>query len=86
MAALQLVSVHLRVRGQGVVLNSSPELSALAQERLPLAVDAALALGCCAGVGAAARERPLTEGFDCTELEVRRAANLTQHHFVLHHA
>jgi hypothetical protein len=42
------------------------------QERLPLALDAALALGCCAAVGADARARPLTEGFDRAELEARR--------------
>jgi len=41
------------------------------QERLPLALDAALALGCCAAVGADARARPLAEGFNRAELEVR---------------
>ena len=59
---------------RGAVVALAATLTGLVQERLPLAVDAALALGCCAGVGAAARGRPLTEGFDCAELEVSSTA------------
>ncbi|KAK9830879.1 hypothetical protein WJX81_001263 [Elliptochloris bilobata] len=50
---------------------AAPHVRDVFEERLPLAVDAALAMGCCAAVGVGARTRPLAEGFDRAELEMR---------------
>ncbi|KAK9824549.1 hypothetical protein WJX72_011249 [[Myrmecia] bisecta] len=41
------------------------------EERLPLALHAALQLGCVAVVNPAARSRPLSEGFDLSDLQMK---------------
>lgn len=40
------------------------------EERMPLQLDAALAVGCVAAVAPEARLRPLSEGFALTDLQV----------------
>ncbi len=49
---------------------SQPHVRDVWEERMPLALDAALALGCVAAVAPAVRSRPLSDGFDLTDLQV----------------
>ncbi|CAL8464190.1 g3725 [Coccomyxa elongata] len=48
---------------------SQPHVRDVWEERMPLALDAALAVGCVAAVAPAVRSRPLSEGFDLTDLQ-----------------
>jgi hypothetical protein len=50
---------------------SQPHVRDVWEERLPLALDAALSIGCVAFVAPAVRSRPLSDGFDVTDLQVR---------------
>ncbi len=49
---------------------SQPHVRDVWEERLPLALDAALSVGCVASVAPAVRSRPLSDGFDLTDLQV----------------
>ncbi len=50
---------------------AQPHVRDVWEERMPLALEAALQLGCVARLGPGARARPLAEGFDITDLQAR---------------
>jgi hypothetical protein len=50
---------------------ATPEVRGVYEERLPLAFDASLALGCVAALVPSARSKPLSEGFDWTDFQAR---------------
>ena len=49
---------------------SQPHVRDVWEERMPLALEAALSAGCVASVAPAVRGRPLSEGYDLIELQV----------------
>ena len=49
---------------------SQPHVRDVWEERMPLALEAALSVGCVATVAPAVRSRPLSEGYDLIELQV----------------
>ena len=49
---------------------AQPHVRDVWEERMPLALEAALAVGCVASVAPAVRSRPLSEGYELTELQV----------------
>ena len=49
---------------------SQPHVRDVWEERMPLALEAALSAGCVASVAQAVRDRPLSEGYDLVELQV----------------
>ena len=49
---------------------SQPHVRDVWEERMPLALEAALSAGCVASVAPAVRDRPLSEGYDLVELQV----------------
>ena len=55
---------------------SQPHVRDVWEERMPLALDAALAVGCVAAVAPAVRSRPLSDGFDITDLQVETFSGL----------
>lgn len=57
---------------------SQPHVRDVWEERLPLELDAALSLGACAAVAPAARSRPLSNGFDVADLQVRARQSLVR--------
>ena len=48
---------------------SQPHVRDVWEERMPLALEAALSAGCVASVAPAVRGRPLSEGYDLLELQ-----------------
>ena len=55
---------------------SQPHVRDVWEERMPLALEAALSVGCVASVAPAVRSRPLSEGYELVELQV--CYNFTQ--------
>lgn len=51
---------------------SQPHVRDVWEERMPLALEAALSAGCVASVAPAVRGRPMSEGYDLAELQVYR--------------
>ena len=49
---------------------SQPHVRDVWEERMPLALEAALSVGCVASVAPAVRSRPLSEGYELVELQV----------------
>ena len=49
---------------------SQPHVRDVWEERMPLALEAALSAGCVASVAPAVRSRPMSEGYDLIELQV----------------
>lgn len=62
---------------------AQPHVRDVWEERLPLALEAALSLGCVAAVSPAARSRPLAEGFDLVDLQVCGLPLLAQSGYML---
>jgi hypothetical protein len=60
-----------RARAPDLALQlATPDITDVFEERLPLAFNASLTLGCVAALVPAARSRPLSEGFDLTDIKV----------------
>ena len=63
---------EFRQRGNELAIAlTEPHVKGVFEEKLPLALHAALQLGCVAAVAPEARPKPLQEGFDLADLQVR---------------
>ena len=65
---------------------SQPHVRDVWEERMPLALEAALSVGCVASVAPAVRSRPLSEGYELIELQVGHKSSQQLHwpDFALH--